>query len=415
MPYSQPIPWHTLLYAMFLSGLLALGIAPPGAAQEDGATRTHIFFSAGCADCWPYTNNVLIPALQARGLATAPELHDYTAPAERRFLLDLADSIALPRSIADSLYAFVPTGSGTLLILGHVPPALIDSALTSPNRPNRLVLWQPEMHGTPTEYRLWAWTGEVTTFAIDTPFEEALATTKAALGPLPVGEANLAQLLPAVIVTGLLDSVNPCAFAVILLLLAFLFTLRKARSQILTLGAVYIGMIFLVYFAIGLGLLGTVRLSDEPHFVARVGAWILIGLGAINLTEYFFPAFPVKLHMPTFAGARTQQLIKQATLPATVGAGILVGLCTFPCSGGIYVSVITLLNAKTTLAWGVSYLALYNVMFVLPLIVILLVTGNRVTAKAWAGWERRNALNIRLWYGSAMVSLGAVVLLWMID
>ena len=37
--------------------------------------------------------------------------------------------MALPRSIADSLYAFVPTATGTLVILGHVPPALIDSAL----------------------------------------------------------------------------------------------------------------------------------------------------------------------------------------------------------------------------------------------------------------------------------------------
>jgi cytochrome c biogenesis protein CcdA len=252
------------------------------------------------------------------------------------------------------------------------------------------------------------------TFTIDTPFDEALAQAIVSAGPLPIGQANLVQLLPAVVVTGLLDSVNPCAFAVILLLLAFLFTLRKSRGRILQLGFVYIGMIFLVYFAIGLGILGTVRLSDEPHFVARLGAWILIGLGVVNLIEYYVPRFPIKLHMPAFAGARAQALIGKASLPATIGAGVVVGLCTFPCSGGIYVSVITLLNAKTTMAWGVSYLALYNVMFVLPLIAILLATGNRVTAKAWAGWERQHALNIRQWYGLAMVTLGAVMLLWVI-
>ncbi|MCK5624132.1 MAG: hypothetical protein KAJ11_17655, partial [Alphaproteobacteria bacterium] len=239
-----------MLSALFVSLLLLSAPTPADAAQDsatqDGGTvRTHIFFSAGCADCWPYAETVLIPALQARGLASDPQLHDYTAPDERRFLLELADSVALPRSIADSLYAFVPTATGTLVILGHVPPALIDDALVSPNRPERLVLWQPEMHGAPTEYRLWAWAGEVSTFAIDTPFEEALAAARASIGPMPVGAANLAQLLPAVIVTGLLDSVNPCAFAVILLLIAFLFTLRKARSHILMLGAVYIGMIFL--------------------------------------------------------------------------------------------------------------------------------------------------------------------------
>jgi cytochrome c biogenesis protein CcdA len=376
-----------------LMGILALVLilVPPAEAEPaipaDGA---HIFFSAGCADCWPYAEDVLIPALQARGAALDARIHDYTAPGGRRLLLDVADSVELPRSIADSLYAFVPTDKGTLVILGHVPPDLIDATLTSPDVPPRLVLWQPEMHGEPTEYRLWAWKGDVTTFPIATPFKEALAQAVVSAGPLPISEANLAQLLPAVVVTGLLDSVNPCAFAVILLLLAFLFTLRKSRGHILKLGFVYIGMIFLVYFAIGLGLLGTVRLSDDPHFVARAGSWILIGLGGINLIEHFFPRFPIKLHMPAFAGTRTRELIRVATLPATIGAGILVGLCTFPCSGGIYVSVITLLNAKTTLAWGVTYLALYNVMSRRKAwragSAITPSTSGSGTAWRWSGW-----------------------------
>ena len=402
-----------LLLSLLLNSLLVL--AQPVAARQDVMLETtHIFFSAGCADCWPYAEEVLVPALQAHGVAHDPQIHDYTAPGGRKLLLEVADSVELPRSIADSLYAFVPTERGTLVILGHVPPDLIDAVLTSPELPPRLVVWQPEMHGTPTEYRLWAWTGEVVTFPIDTSFNEALRRAMAATGPPPAGRASLGRLLPAVIVTGLLDSVNPCAFAVILLLLAFLFTLRKARSHILLLGSVYIGMIFLVYFAIGLGILQSVRLSDDPHLVARSGSWLLIGLGTINLIEYFFPRFPVKLHMPAFAGARTHELIRRATVPATAGAGILVGLCTFPCSGGIYVAVITLLNAKTTMVWGVGYLALYNVMFVLPLIAIVLTAGNRVTAKAWAQWERQQSLNIRLSYGVAMVGLGAIMLLWAI-
>ncbi len=404
------------LHIVLLNGLILLALAPPVDARQDVSLgSTHIFFSAGCADCWPYTEEVLVPALQAREAGDDPQIHDYTAPGGRRLLLEVADSVELPRSIADSLYAFVPTDRGMLVILGHVPPSLIDAALTSPDLPPRLVLWQPEMHGTPTEYRVWAWTGEVLTFPIDTPFNEALAKAMAATGPPPVGQANLAQLLPAVIVTGLLDSVNPCAFAVILLLLAFLFTLRKSRSHILRLGSVYIGMIFLVYLAIGLGILQSVRLSDDPHFVARAGSWLLIGLGVINLIEYFFPRFPVKLHMPAFAGARTRQLISQSTVPATAAAGILVGLCTFPCSGGIYVAVITLLNAKTTMAWGVGYLALYNVIFVLPLVAIVLAAGNRDTAKAWAQWEREHSLNMRLWYGVVMVALGAIMLFWVIS
>ena len=396
------------------AAVLLIAGALPAAVQAQDSESVHIFFSAGCADCWPYVETELTPALQAGGVRAQAEVHDYTLPVERARLLEMADGIELPRSIADSLYAFVPFRGGTLLVLGHVPPELIREVLAMPELPDRLLVWQPQMHGEPTEYRLWAWEGEVTSYPIETPFGEALAEARAAGGPLPVGLANLGELLPAVVFTGLLDSINPCAFAVILLLIAFLFTIRESRRRVVQLGLVYIGMIFLVYFAIGLGILRAVRLSDDPHFVARAGSWLLIGLGAINLAEYFFPRFPIKLHMPAAAGDKTNEWLKKATVPATVGVGFLVGLCTFPCSGGIYVSIITLLNAKTTLGWGVRYLALYNVLFVLPLIAILAAAGNRVTAKRWAVWEREHARRIRLWYGLAMVSLGAAMLLWVI-
>jgi cytochrome c-type biogenesis protein len=417
------------LFSILLMGILLFLLFEPATAEiKDEAIAsketTHIFFSRGCADCWPYVEEVLLPALQSYGLASQFEIHDYTVPEKRQLLLEMTNGAGLPRAIADSLYTFVPTQTGDLVLLGHVPAELVGEAITSPQLPAKLVLWQPQMHGQPSEYRLWAWVGSVQTFPIDTPFHEALSMALAAGGPLPAGMpnssgfdpglSNLAQLLPAVVITGLLDSVNPCAFAVILLLLAFLFTLRQSRGRILQLGFVYILMIFLVYFTIGVGLLQAVKISDDPHFVARAGAWLLIGLGGINLGEYFFPRFPIRLHMPNFAADRTNQLVRQASLPATIVAGLLVGLCTFPCSGGIYVSIITLLNARTTFTWGLAYLGLYNLIFVFPLVAILLAAGNRVTVKAWARWERSNALRIRLVYGLAMVSLGAVMLFWVI-
>lgn len=396
--------------------LLVIANGQPAADVDisDSPLATQIFFSAGCSDCWPYVENTLTPTLRQFGLAENTVIHDYTIPEHRSHLLDLADKIGLPRSIADSLYAFIPTPTGTLVLLGHVPENLISMLLTLDNLPSKLVLWQPEMHNEPTEYRLWAWTGEVLTFPIDAPLQSSLDQALAAAGPLPIDQANLPQLLPAVIMTGLIDSINPCAFAVILLLVAFLFTLRQSRARVWQLGLVYIAMIFIVYLAIGLGLLRAIQFSTEPHFVARVGTWILIVLGAINLIEYFFPNFPVRLHMPHWAHHKTNELIGQASLPATITAGFLVGLCTFPCSGGIYVSILTLLNAQTTAAWGLVYLLLYNVLFVLPLLVILAAIGNRAAAKTWAQWEREHSSSIRLWYGLIMVSLGIVILIWMV-
>jgi cytochrome c biogenesis protein CcdA len=396
------------LAAALLPGTGADSVAPPADGDSD---VTHIFFSAGCVDCWPYVENVLLPNLQASGLAADYQVHDYTAPSERQRLADMSESIGLPRSIVDSLYAFVPTPNGNLVILGHVPAALIEAAAQSEQTPAKLVVWQPEMHGEPSEYRLWAWAGSVQTFAIDTPYSSALQQALKGSGPLPAGATSVQSLWPFVVTSALLDGINPCAFAVILLLLAFLFTLRQSRRRILQLGFIYILVIFLVYLGIGLGILRAVRLSSDPHFIANLGAWLLVALGSLNLIEYFFPKFPIKLHMPKFAAARANELIKQASLPATIGAAFLVGLCTFPCSGGIYVSVITLLNERATLGWGLVYLVLYNLLFVLPLIIILLGAGNRKTAKAWARWERTHAHRYRLIYGLGMIALAGFVLL----
>jgi cytochrome c-type biogenesis protein len=408
--------WSTRRGRVVLLGgmlmLLAGFLQPRGSGAED-LSAIHVFFSAGCADCWPYVEETLVPALRAGGMTAEAVIHDYTRPGGRQLLAQQAAAVGLPRRIVDSLYAFVPRpDGGLLLVLGHVPPALLRALLSRDDVPHKLVIQQPKMHGTPTEYRLWSFAGEMLSFPIETPLREALPQ----LPPTPRrfdatwAEPEVATLLPTVVVSGLLDSVNPCAFAVILLLVAFLFTIRKRRQQILLLGGIYIGMIFLVYLAIGFGLLQTIRLSENPHFVARVGSYLLIGLGVLNLIEYRWPRFPLKLHMPATAHAKVHQLLKIATVPAIMGVGLIVGLCTFPCSGGVYVSIITLLNAKATLGWGIAYLVLYNILFVLPLMVILVAAGNRVTAKKWAAWERQHALAMRLWFGVAMVGLGAIML-----
>ncbi|RMF26973.1 MAG: hypothetical protein D6759_18585 [Chloroflexi bacterium] len=51
-----------------------------------------------------------------------------------------------------------------------------------------------------------------------------------------------------------------------------------------------------------------------------------------------------------------------------------------------------------------------NFLFILPLVVILLAVGNRVTAKRWAAWEREHALALRLWFGLVMIGLGVLML-----
>src|SRR3989304_8353893 len=105
-------------------------------------------------------------------------------------------------------------------------------------------------------------------------------------------------LLPLVAVAALIDSINPCAFSILVLTIAFLLSIGKIRSSVLAIGGAYILGIFLVYLVIGLGLLQTLPIFDTPTFMAKVGASLLIVLGLINITKEFVPAFPLKLGIP---------------------------------------------------------------------------------------------------------------------
>ncbi len=219
-------------------------------------------------------------------------------------------------------------------------------------------------------------------------------------------------LLPLVGVAALIDSINPCAFSILLLTIAFLLSLGRLRSKILEVGGFYIAGIFVVYMLIGLGILQALHIFDTPHFMAKVGATLLIALGGINLINYFFPAFPIKLKIPQVAHEGISSLMAKATLPAAFALGVLVGLCEFPCTGGPYLMVLGLLHDQATFVSGLAYLLLYNAIFILPLVIILLIASNGALLERAREWQRSAAGKERLWGGIAMVLLGVIVFLF---
>ena len=219
-------------------------------------------------------------------------------------------------------------------------------------------------------------------------------------------------LLPLVAVSALIDSINPCAFSILLLTIAFLFSIGKLRSGILKIGSVYILGIFLAYLLIGLGLLQTLHIFSTPHFMAKLGATLLIALGFINVINEFFPAFPIKLRIPHAAHRKMAELMEKASLPTAFLLGGLVGLCEFPCTGGPYLMVLGLLHDQATYLKGVGYLLLYNVIFILPLAVILLMASDRALLEKVRAWQQKENRLMRLGGGIAMIILGAIIFLF---
>ncbi|OHA09740.1 MAG: hypothetical protein A3A44_02035 [Candidatus Sungbacteria bacterium RIFCSPLOWO2_01_FULL_60_25] len=216
-------------------------------------------------------------------------------------------------------------------------------------------------------------------------------------------------LLPLVGVSALIDSINPCAFSVLILTIAFLFSIGNSRTGILRIGGAYIAGIFAVYLLIGLGIVQVLHLFNTPHFMAKLGATLLIALGAINLANELFPSFPIKLRIPSFAHRRMATLMGQASLGAAFALGALVGLCEFPCTGGPYLMVLGLLHDRATYLRGVGYLLLYNLIFILPLAIMLLIASNRELLARVQAWQRDERKGMRLWGGVAMVALGIAI------
>lgn len=217
-------------------------------------------------------------------------------------------------------------------------------------------------------------------------------------------------LLPLVVAASLIDSINPCAFSILLLTIAFLFSLGRLRKDILKIGGFYILGLLIVYILIGLGILQVLHLFNTPHFMAKVGAWLLIALGFISLINHFFPRFPIKLRIPQSAHRRMARLMEKGSIPAAFALGVLVGLCEFPCTGGPYLMILGLLHDQTTYLTGLGYLLLYNMIFILPLVVILFLASNRNLLEKVQSWKREENAKMRLISGLVMILLGIIIL-----
>ena len=217
-------------------------------------------------------------------------------------------------------------------------------------------------------------------------------------------------MIPLVASTGFLDGIHPCAIAILIFFIAFLLTLHKTFKNIFALGLVYIFVIFLTYLAVGVGLLSGIMLFGQHHFFAILGSWLLIFLGLIHIKEYFFPRLPIHLRMPKFSSEKIKTKLEKATLPGIIVAAFLVGLCSVPCSGGIYAAITALLASQTTYFTGFLYLLLYNLMFVMPLIIFLAFAANPLTLAKIAKFRQKNERTEKLVMGLMMLILGAGIL-----
>jgi len=191
--------------------------------------------------------------------------------------------------------------------------------------------------------------------------------------------------LGVVLAAGLLDGINPCAFATIIFFLSYMQISRRRRPEMLRVCLAFIAGVFIAYFALGLGLTEVVARFD---ILRRLGNWLNWALAALALvimlmnfrdailclqgrmaemTMQLPTALKDGIHVTIRRGARHTRFVI-----AAFGVGIMVSVLELACTGQVYLpTIVFMLQSADGRSGAILYLLLYNLAFIAPLVLIL--------------------------------------------
>jgi cytochrome c biogenesis protein CcdA len=237
-----------------------------------------------------------------------------------------------------------------------------------------------------------------------------------------VTEANCAEKkkipLLTVVSLALVDAVNPCEFAVLIMLLIAIMTANpKNKKKTLYAGLAFTAAIFILYFIYGILLINIFKLIPAIDtiraIVYTVIAGIAITIGIFQIKDFFFyKPGGFMTEMPMAFRPKVKKLISSITSPGGAFViGAFVTLFLMPCTIGPYVILGNLLATETILV-ALPQLLLYNIIFILPMLAITFIVYFGVRkVEAVAEWKERNIKYMHLIAGIIMILIGLGMLL----
>ncbi|MDP3973455.1 MAG: hypothetical protein Q8P92_01350 [Candidatus Daviesbacteria bacterium] len=209
-----------------------------------------------------------------------------------------------------------------------------------------------------------------------------------------------------------IDSINPCAIGVLILMISVIMAGKKSLQRMLFLGSLYIFSIFITYLLAGLGIL--YFLASIPLFVTEylsigVGGLIIL-FGLVEIKDFFWYQKGFSLGVPTVFTDKIHRLAYNTTVPGVMLLGAFVAGVELPCTGAPYLAIITVLSLNFNMA-AFLMLILYNIIFVLPLIVILLLVAGGLKLHIVKKWKQEARGLMRLAIGLLLVGLGWLLIL----
>jgi len=238
---------------------------------------------------------------------------------------------------------------------------------------------------------------------------EVISVDQGDVNPLIPGLTESVSL-PLVIGAGLIDGINPCAFAVLIFLLTFLLEISDNRKRMVKAGSVYIAAVYMTYLIAGLGLLSAIQYIGAGGIVMYAAAAVAIIAGLINIKDYFWYGKGISLQIPEGRKPMINRWISKANVPAALVLGFLVSMFELPCTGGIYLAIIAMLASSVTSGLAAIYLIIYNIFFILPLIIIFALVVRGMSAERIEKWRTSKKNWMKLAMGIILLLLGLILL-----
>lgn len=219
--------------------------------------------------------------------------------------------------------------------------------------------------------------------------------------------------LPLVISGALADAINPCAFAVLIILLSAMTIVKRDKTALFG-GLAFTAAVFSAYFLMGLGVFKALGFAGLPAIFLKIIGVGAILLGLWNLKDFFaYKRFLPPLEIPFSWRPRLQSLLRRVTSPAGAFAvGFLVALFLLPCSSGPYLIILGMLSQKTTFTSAIPFLLLYNFIFILPMLVITLGVYFGLEPARLETIRQKNIQRLHLLAGVILTLLGLGIIVF---
>lgn len=210
---------------------------------------------------------------------------------------------------------------------------------------------------------------------------------------------------------GLVDGINPCAFAVIVFFISFLSVYKYEKREIIAVGAAYCAAVFIAYVLLGLGAFKFLYAMQGFYYVMWGLKMITVLLCAAFLLLSAYDCWhycrtkdasgiilqlPVKyktfIHkvMHAFLKDRNKSVWRLGA--AALIVGFVVSLVEAVCTGQVYLPtiVVVLKEAGDNFWRAAEFLLVYNLMFIVPLVLVFMLALAGYESATFSGWFKKH-------------------------